>query len=50
MPQVPWTDQAADGLYWTIFTCDKCDADDPEKAADKWIKGDLKRRPFNPRL
>jgi hypothetical protein len=26
----------------TIFTCEKCDADDPVKAADNWIKGELK--------
>jgi hypothetical protein len=26
----------------TIFACEKCDADDPVKAADNWIKGELK--------
>lgn len=26
----------------TIFACEKCDADDPIKAADKWIKGELR--------
>jgi hypothetical protein len=29
-------------LVGTIFTCEKCDADDPVKAADNWIKGELK--------
>jgi hypothetical protein len=26
----------------TIFACDDCDKDDPMKAADKWIKSDLR--------
>jgi hypothetical protein len=25
----------------TIFACEKCDKDDPIKAADNWIKGGL---------
>jgi DNA-directed RNA polymerase subunit M/transcription elongation factor TFIIS len=26
----------------TIFVCEKCDADDPIKGADKWVKGELR--------
>jgi hypothetical protein len=26
-----------------IFACEKCDADDPMKAADRWTKGELKK-------
>jgi hypothetical protein len=26
----------------TTFACEKCDADDAIKAADKWIKGELR--------
>jgi hypothetical protein len=29
-------------LAGTIFTCEKCDAGDPMKAANNWIKGELK--------
>ena len=30
----------------TIFVCEKCDADDPIKGADKWVKGELVRLPL----
>jgi hypothetical protein len=29
-------------MVGTIFACDTCDKDDPMKAAEPWIKGELK--------
>jgi hypothetical protein len=26
----------------TLFACEKCDKDDPMKAADRWVKSDLR--------
>jgi hypothetical protein len=26
----------------SLFVCETCDKDDPIKAADKWLKGELK--------
>jgi hypothetical protein len=29
-------------MVGTIFACEKCDKDDPIKAADKWVKSELR--------
>jgi hypothetical protein len=29
-------------LVGTLFVCEKCDTDDPIKAAEKWIEGELR--------
>jgi hypothetical protein len=29
-------------MVGTVYVCAKCDADDPAKAAEKWIKGELR--------
>jgi len=38
--QGPLTRQTS--MYGNLYTCEKCDKDDPMKSADSWIKGDLK--------